>query len=531
MPSRVVARPSDVPRRVRAGRALLAALLALGAPAAARAQATPDVPLNDIAYRYVDALMARGYLRSLSALERPYTAGALLAASDTALRAAPAGRGAIRSYVIALRTALQRYGEAVPGEAPATGAPRAFVSADVFATAATSGERQPMRADTGAFVAGGLGARIAFEAGPVVAVMHPVVDNALNHDPEFGGRKDRALAGRTAEGYVAGQWRYAELFLGRIARSWGPTALPGLTVGNAPYSYDHLYLRLGTDRVHLSALAAKLDDAFEPNGVYARYFYSHRLGVRWRGLEVAASESYLAAGIGRSYDLSLLNPTNVYALVRRNEHTAGNLNLGGDVALRTGGAGVYAAQLFIDDLQIDRCGAVCAEPSSYGLTVSAEGVPIPVTLPGDERLFASYTRLTGLAYRSSSGYAEQYSSQGVGLGRATTDYDEARVGVDVAAIPYVTARVYGAYRRQGEGDFHLPFPPPSASPQPGFLIGTVERTTRLGASLGAMLAPGVEVTADVGVNHVTNAWHERGAVRTRPAGEVRVQWTPRTLFF
>ena len=41
-------------------------------PACLAAQGSADVPLGDNAYVYLDALLARGAMRSLSALERPY---------------------------------------------------------------------------------------------------------------------------------------------------------------------------------------------------------------------------------------------------------------------------------------------------------------------------------------------------------------------------------------------------------------------------------------------------------------------------
>ncbi len=502
------------------------ALIGLLPLATAQAQGSLYVPLDDIAYRYVDALLARDEMRQLSLIERPYNAAALKAGADSVL--AHSRSTIVRSYAIALRTALQRYSVGTAGEVTTIDDPRFLVNADVFATAQSSGERNLMQADSHNSVTGGVGARFAMVAGPVVAMLHPIVDNRLNNDPDFGGRQDRAIAGRTEDAYVSGQWKYAELFLGRIVRNWGPYPVQGLQLGSAPYSYDHLYLRAGTDHVHVSALAAKLDDAFQPDGVYARYFYTHRLGVAWKGLEAAATEGFLAAGMGRSYDLSLINPVNIYALTWRNERTSGNLSLGGNLAYHGGRLGNYTAELFLDDIQIDRgCTTVCKEPSSYGATLAAEGIP----LWRDQKLFASYSRLSGLAYRT-PGFAEQYSSFGVGLGQAFSDYDEARVGVDLAAVPYTTLRLYGAFRRQGQGDYHLPYPPVAAyRGLPGFLMGTVERVARAGLTGGTMIAPGVEVTADVGLNHVTNAQHLAGVSQNSFEGNARVQWTPRGLTF
>jgi len=490
----------------------------------AGAQASPYVPLEDIAYKYADALIARGALKNVSALERPYTAHALAIGADSVL--AKSRNPVIRSYALALQTALVRYGDGMAKQMEGASDPSAghlFINGDLFMTGQTSGIRDLMQADTSNSVTGGAGIRVGFTAGPLVMMLHPIADNRLNNDPQFGGRKDRDLAGRTQDAYVGGQWTYAQLFLGRIGRNWGPSDVDGLEVGNYAYSYDHLYALLGTDKLHISSLAAKLDDDFETDGVHARYFYAHRLAGRWRSLELGINEAYVTTGVGRSYDLSLMNPLNVYSLSWRNEKTDGNLNVGGSFALRTDRFGMYSGELFFDDVQIDRCKTTCKEPSSYGATFAIDGVP----LLGEQRAFASYTRLTALAYRTPNP-AEQYSSFGVGLGQGFSDYDEVRAGVDLAVIPYLTTKVYGAYRRQGEGDFHLPFPPVSAYPSvKGFLMGTVEHVSRVGIVGGMMLAPGLEVTGDGGVNHATNAGHVNGKSNTMFEGRIRLQWTPR----
>lgn len=485
------------------------------------------MPIDDIAYRFADALIARGELRGVSLLERPYTAQQLSAGADTAL--GHTHSAIVKSYAIALRTALQRYAVDTTGATTSPDNPAFLANADVFSTAQTSGQRELMLADTNSSVTGGAGFRLAMVAGPMAAVIHPIIDNRLNNDPDFAGKQDRIIAGRTEDAYVSGQWKYATVFAGRMARNWGPSALQGLQLGSAPYTYDHLYTQIGTDRIHMSALATRLDDAFQPDGVYARYFYTHRLSVRWRDLEVGTSEGYLAYGIGRSYDPALMNPLNLYALSWRNDHIAGNLTIGGTMALRTGRFGNYSTELLLGNLQIDSCPELtCQEPSSYGFSATAEGVP----LFGDQRLFASYSRLSGLAYRAKQGPAGQYASLGIGLGQAFSDYDELKVGADLAVVPYTTVRIYGAFRRQGQGDYHLPFPLPAAYPvTPGFLQGVVEKVARAGVEGGGLIAPGFELTADIGVNHVTNSDHLVGVTRNTIAARAKFQWTPRSLFF
>ena len=506
--------------------ALASMTVAVTASSRAAAQASLYVPIDDIAYKYADALMARGELRGVSLLERPYTAQQLAAGADTAL--SHAHSAVVKSYALALRTALQRYTTSASGATTSDEA-SFTANADVFATAQTSAQRELMLADTSRSVTGGVGFRLAMVAGPVAVMIHPIIDNRLNNDPAFAGKQDRVLAGRTEDAYASAQWKYGSVFLGRIVRNWGPSTLQGLQLGSAPYSYDHLYTQLGTDRIHISSLATRLDDAFQPDAVYARYFYTHRLSLRWRDLEVGASEGMLSYGVGRSYDPTLLNPLNIYALSWRNEHVAGNLTLGGTAALRTGRFGNFSSELLIGNRQIDSCpGLTCQEPASYGFSATAEGVP----LFGDQKLFASYSRLSGLAYRAKEGPAGQYASLGVGLGQAFSDYDEFKAGVDLAAIPYATLRLYGAYRRQGQGDYHLPFPTPEQYPTtPGIFEGVVEKIARAGIEGGGMIAPGFELTGDVGVNHATNWRNLAGVTHNGVAARVRFQFTPRGLFF
>ena len=500
--------------------ALLAALA--GAPAVLPAQASPYVPLDDPAYHYVDALLARGRLTSLSALERPYRVADVRLALN-AVPARPAGR-VVAGWERALRQAIVRWDPAPPPADPRTPAEpvRLAMLADVavIGTAQTSGRRELMLADdtSGAFPGAQL--RAAVVAGPVVAATHGYVDNRLQDDPEFAGRKDRAVSGRVEDAYVGGQWKYGEVTLGRLSRSWGPGTLDGLQLGNYVYSYDHLYARLGTPGIHLATIHARLNDGpgtFSP--LVQRYLGVHRLAGRWRGLEVAATETYVYSGEGRGLEWSLANPLVPYLLTQYNEQEEGNYSVGLELAWRTR-LGVLGGQLLVDDVQVDRCDPQCKEPASWGMTVTAEGLP----LGGDQRWFASYTRVSSLTYRTPE-RGETYDFQNVGLGRGFSDYDEARVGADLALLSALPLRAYVAFRRQGEGDYRAPFPPPeNYATTPGFLLGRVAEVTRLGVSGGGVLPYGFTVQADVGMNAVS------GDQAVTPAegfaGRVRVTWEP-----
>ena len=486
------------------------------------AQASAYVPLDDISYTYVNALMARGLFRELSTLERPFTERALRVAIDSARTREPGP--VISSYLDELYKSIEKYAIR-PGDADTLAAQtfRARFTGDLYATAQTSGERELMLADQkSSHVRPGGGIRMVMGAGPVVGFVRVLIDSRLNVDPEFAGRKDRKLAARTEDGYVGGQWKYGELTFGRVGRNWGPPTEVGLQVGNYAYTYDHLYGSIGTDKIHFSTLVARLDNLLLPSGQQVqRYFSIHRLSARRGNWEFAGSESYLYTGVGRGFEPTFASPFNIFGLSWRNENQDGNFGLGAEAAYRSR-VGTLAGHLFIDDLQIDRCNPNCKEPSSYGLTLTAEGLP----LVGDQRWFTSYTRVSNLTYRTPNP-AETYEVFGVGLGRGFSDYDEVRLGADLAIVPLTPLRLYVAHRRQGQGDYRATYPTPAEyATTPGIFSGIVTGVTRAGVS-GASRWRDFEVSGDVGVNHVTNDLHVVGANRTAFEGRVKVAIEPR----
>ena len=491
-------------------------------PSAASAQASAYVPLDDIAYTYVDALMARGAFKELSTLERPLTQRALSVAINSA-RSRKHGR-VVGSYLDALHNAIEKYATR-PGNSDTVAAQtfRARFTGDLYVTAQTSGRRELMLSDGENDVRPGGAIRLVMAGGPVVGFIRTLIDTRLNTDPEFAGRKDRTLAGRTEDGYLSGQWKFGELSFGRVGRNWGPPTLHGLQLGNYAYTYDHLYGLIGSEKIHWSTVIARLDDLQLPSGeVHQRYFSIHRLALRRGRWEVAGSESYVYSGVGRGFEPSLANPFNIFGLSWRNENQAGNFGLGAEVAYRSGRFGTLAGHLFLDDLQIDRCDPTCREPSSYGFTLAAEGLP----LRGDQRWFASYTQVSNLAYRTPTP-AETHQVFGVGLGRGFSDYDEVKVGADLALVRRTPLRLYIAHRRQGEGDYRATYPAPAEyATTPGIFSGVVMGVTRFGLS-GVSRWKDFELGGDIGVNRSTNDLHVTGATRTAFEGRLKVAVEPR----
>lgn len=478
----------------------------------AQAQASPYLPLDHPAYAMVDALMARGELAGLWRLERPYRVQDIREALDAPDQ--PVANAVVASWRAAVVRGLDiEFGAVRAPDAE----PEALVNLEAFVTAQSSGQRELMLADTVSGAYPGLGGRAIVAAGPFIATGRLALDRRLKDDPDFVGKKDRGMIGRNLEGYFSAQFRYGELFFGRTARSWGPGRVRGLQLGDAPDAYEHVYGRIGSSRLRLSAMLARLDDwRYGADSIANRFFAIHRIAVRIGPLEIGGTESMLYGGRGRGLELAYANPLSVYSITQYNENQQGNVNVGLDASLQTRRFGTIGIQGMLDDLQVDECGANCEEPPSYGVTLTWDGLP----LGRGQTAFATYTRLTNLAYRTPAPH-EQYAFLGIGLGHAFTDYDEMRLGAELALLGNVVLKPYVARRRQGEGSFRAPFPlPADYATTPGFLAGTVMRTTRI-ALAGTSLALGrLSVDTDVGLNRVTNARHVARDVTAEFEGRV-----------
>jgi hypothetical protein len=502
----------------RPGLLVATVLVALvGAAAALAAQdASPYVPLEHWTMPYVEHLIARGLVRDPTPLTRPFRRHDLVAALqavDTLTASA--------SELHTLHRLLAALDVAHP-------APRYRIVADVGLAAATYARRDPLAAitDTGprqagvghGTVNGGLDIEFAF--GPVVAVTHPYLDTRLKYDPDWYGQKTRVVAGRAAESYVTAQWRFGEVFFGRLDRNWGPSGIQGLYLSDNPYGLDHLGIALGTANFQLQAIATQLEDRVDSTGALVhRYMRQHRLWVRPNNrLALALWEGTIPAGPGRQFEPWYLNIMNLGLLEQQNAGGKIESALGLDIERH--GTVTLFAQYMQGDIQVDRKGPADLKPTSYGLTVGATG-SLGVAAAA---WTAFYTRVANLAYRDETNYdTPQY--HGLGTGRNFADYDQATVQLGLLPRPGLLLHPELTLLRQGEGDPRHPFPPVAAYPTtPTIFQGTVERTLR--AALSGTYAPTerLGVTFDVGVHHITNFQHVTGDTRTKFIGSVGVNY-------
>ncbi|HET7790346.1 MAG TPA: hypothetical protein VFK78_06065 [Gemmatimonadales bacterium] len=503
----------EIPRVIRPGAFIL--LLAAARPLAAQG-ASPYLPLDHWAMPIVEHLITRGVVTDPTPLSRPFLERDLI----RALRAADtlALTGAERRAVSAILADL----------APADSGAWDRLDAHLSSLTSNSPLRDPLEQGRAlpvhqfgalrGYVSGGIDARATL--GNVVLVTDPYFDTRLKADPDYLGKKDRAIAGRIAEAYLAAQWRYGDLFFGALDRNWGPPAVQGLEVSPAPYSYDHFAIGIGTPTVRLEGLMTQLDDLADTSGTVAhRYLVVHRLLIHPRGATTFSLwEGEIIAGPGRQLEPWFANILKLGLLEQYDQGSKMNSQLGLDLTTAAGPVRLFG-QFMLDDIQIDRRVAGDKEPPSYGATLGAQGA----LGAGGVAWTAYYTRVANLTYRTPNP-AEAVMRRGVGLARNFSDYDQATVTASLLAGPGILFAPEVTVVRQGEGDFRLPYPPVTAYPTtPTIFAGVVQRTLRFALSASRASADWT-LSASAGVHLVSNDGHVSGASKTYGVGSLTVRY-------
>ncbi|MFN2571788.1 MAG: hypothetical protein ABR537_09290 [Gemmatimonadales bacterium] len=494
-----------------------ALLLLLLLPASAPAQeASPYLPLSHWAQPFLEHLIAAGRIADPSPLSRPFRVQDVV----RALEAVDSNvvTGAEWGVVKRIRGDLTRKMRG----------PSARMDVSAGAAAASHARRDPLRAAGPGHATFDGGAALTLYFGPAVFVSHPYFDTRLKWDPDYLGKKDRVIAGRTAEAYVSAQWRLGELFFGSVDRNWGPRFTDGLLISPSPYSYDHFDIRIGTDGINLEGIITELDDITvvtpdttipgpPPGVVNKRYLIAHRLTVRppWN-TTFSLWEGTIVAGPNRQLEPWFANIFTLGILQQYDQGSQANNQLGLDVTTRIKRTQLFASVL-LDDIQVDKANAGDREPPAYAFTVGAQG--------GIARYgwTAFYTQVANLTYRTPNP-AEAVMRRNVGLGRNFSDYDQLTLRGSMIVGPGALLEPEVTVLRQGQGDFRLPYPSVAQfDSTPTLFAGTLTRTVRL--ALAAEVARGRWVlSGNGGVHLISNAEHVSGASDTRWVGSVQLMW-------
>ncbi|MFI5279927.1 MAG: hypothetical protein ACHQU1_05495 [Gemmatimonadales bacterium] len=501
-------------RRIAAG-----LLIALGLTASAvrgavaQSESVRYLPLSSWLTPYVEFLIGSGVLSGLDPLTRPLkradVARAVAAADTTDLPNAVRGTlEMVRRELVDRDTSSTRWnlewsaGVLAASDASKWRLPRTD----------SAGPFGPTSDSAGVFPQAGIDA--SFELPHLALVTHPGMDNRLRYDPFYLGKKDRFIAGRNNEAYLLASWQYVDFAFGAIDRNWGPPEEEGLFLSSAPYSNDHLFIRLGPQRVRLELIAEQLDPLVQWGDpsltTVPRYFYTHRLVAQPSSrLTFALNETMLLAN-QHGLVLRYLNPV-ALLLLTQTESAPANSQLGADVSWMASQNVRTFAQFLLDDFQIDKKGPGDNEPPGYAFTLGATG-----GLPRAGATWtALYTRVLNLVYRTPAN-AEQVSMNDVGLGRNRADYDQLTGRLTIAATANLLVGGELNLVRQGQGDFRTQYPAVSTyADSLTFLTGVVQRTIGVAGTAAWSPSPQLSLSGYLGYNAITNANHVAGAHATR----------------
>jgi hypothetical protein len=350
-----------------------------------------------------------------------------------------------------------------------------------------------------------------------VLVTRPTLEPRLVDDPDWIGRRELKVAGRVADAYISGQFRYAHLFYGQMDRNWGPVGLPGIPLSNYTYERQGLAIDVGTRNIRLSALATDLQDETDSIGqLVHRYYFVHRLDARLsRRLTIAPWEGIIVAGAGRTFETRYRNPLSFGYLANTiGFGDRGNVMLGLDVHWQAFKRSTLVAQLALDDFRYDdREG----NRDRWAFTIGGMG-PLGRTAAWQ----VLYTQVSSLALRAFN-RAENFTDAGIGLGRNFSDQDQLtlRATLPVRAEWLIAPEL--TVLRQGEGRINDPYPAPDANGRrdtPALFIGVVERTYRAAVGLSGRTGP-LDLTATAGFHHVVNSEHQQGRTANRFEGRIQ----------
>lgn len=511
-PSLSLRRHSIVPLPSRWRAVLLLLFLAALAPVVAHAQQHRLLQTDHPAYVYIQRLQRGGHLLALHPTALPYTEGdvrsAVAALPDDALSPSE------QRWAEMLERLL---GPPQPEERALAGA-RLEGGMQLF-NAARPDAMRPLADTLTAWSNASLQGYL--EHGPWIAQVGLRHDLAYRYHPDALDAARRLVA-RSTGAYLGFDARFASVYLGRYRHQWGAIDQPAVLLSDNAFAFDHLFLRLGGDRLALRSIAGELDN-LSPSGRFTgegyrtgstrRYLTAHRIDWRpSRRLALTFMESVVYSAHNAGLSLKYASPVHTLAFVvanpPRNEEDNGFL--AGMLWFYAGGLTLHG-QLLIDDFDVING----VEPASAAFTGTAT-----YRLPRRAiDLSLGTTVVTARAYNAFQPDGKYvYMRQGLAL--AHNDF----VRVTAQADAYLDAWLPGLALAPRldvlwQGETHLldPFPP-SNDAVGTILHGIVERTVRPAVSLFYQPAPWIWLKTEAGWNVTRDARHVDGATTSRFVG-------------
>lgn len=323
------------------------------------------------------------------------------------------------------------------------------------------------------------------------------LDQELEDDPNYLGKKWRGFAGYTEQAYV--MWRYDRSWVkfGRDFVVWSRGRDASLLLSDYARPLDQIAFSFAVGRVNFSYVAAKLDDVTLSDSLRLvlggrsaqRYLAAQRVSFElWRNkLQLAVSQAVLYGGPGQSFELSYFNPFIFLHGESLNTPTPANSFGSIDMVFRPQPGLEFYGQLLIDDIQIERTGPGDLEPSEMGYLVGgqvADPFGLAATSVGTE-----YTRITNRTYNTAMEFEKFLHRRRPIAHFLGNDFDRWLLFGSSYFGRSVWLKWDVELRRRGEGRIEAPWDQPWANYEVSegysekFPTGTVEKGFLAGAEV------------------------------------------------
>lgn len=467
----------------------------------AHAQGNRLLPANDSAYEYIVRLQRRGHLLDLNPTSLPYRRGEVwdaLIQIDTTLL----GNNSERHWVNLLRRKLQptatSEGQVAVGYSLIAGAD--IINSDRIDTVRPRGDALNFYWH-GSFASGYL------EAGPVAAEMSLFHSRYYDRDPDGIDTALRLMA-RSEHSYVGWNHRWVSAYMGRWDLHWGTYGDASTIISSNARSRDQIFLRIGNNRVSVTATLSELDSATDGRyytgraaddsvrfGSIRRFHAAHRWDYRpTRKFMISFMESAIYSGPSSSLSLKYLNPVNPFTFVVDNtpKNDDNNGFLSGLLWVQFKRL-TLQGQFMVDDIRLQPNAG--PETITFALTGSAT-----YALPKAD-LKLSLETVTARAYNAPQTEG-QYIYLNRGLATQFSDYIHTSLSLEFYMDHRAPGLRFGPKMDmllQGERDMRQPFPINSESIH-NLLDGDVERIVRGSITLTYQPMHWWWITVDGGYN-------------------------------
>lgn len=480
-------------------------------PFIAFAQDARLLPMDNVAYQYIELLQKRGYLLELSPTTWPATIAEIRSALQSVRQKQLAGIE--HEWIDRLDYFLGPKQEEVA----------IWVYAAPISTYSSSEKQDVLRPQGESNVWHPRAElRSALGNDQWAAQLGLTMDRYYDIDPDGVDIANRLYV-RSEEAHLGFRSKYVNAYAGRFQQHWAGLNEAGVLISSNAPSYDHFRLQLGTDRVQITSSLGELDQ-LGPNGSFyqreryreggiRRFLALHRLDIRPNEhMQLYFFEAVLHSASNAGISLAYLNPMHVYVFESDNnpKNFENNLILGAGFWWQRHKT-TLNYQMILDDATYenrrDRVESRTLEPTS--MAISASLYQAAITPNWDAGI--QFEMVGSLTYRTDQKEG-QYTYAQYGLAMEDADYFKLRFSTRYhlsGILPASFVEPDFTYLKQGEGDYRFSLAPnnPDGFGTEFLFTGTASTTYRLGTRLWLQPRDWLWLKANLGYNITRNDAH------------------------